>query len=189
MQDDIVLEDVRRGGDQWLADLTFRGTSHQMRFQIDPVKKDLRVVGDSRFDNTIEGYEVECLVERAHRGEKLALPQCIVPRPDYPRRPSVRDPRWSQPPLTEVWLVGVERLSKPRWRARLRLDGRDDECEIDVVSDSVLDMVRAPKNRWFSSYEYDLTGLLERLHAGERFALPFKLRPRWPTPPDPPSLP
>ncbi|WP_309895344.1 hypothetical protein [Archangium sp.] len=48
--------------------------------------------------------------------------------------------------------------------------------------------LRGPKTPLFHTYKYDLTGLLFRMNAGERFALPFKLRPRWPTPSDPPSL-
>jgi hypothetical protein len=91
--------------------------------------------------------------------------------------------------VAEVWLVGVERLSKSRWLARLRLDDQDDGYEVDILPGDAWDVVRTPKNVSYVPYDYDLMGLLERMHAGERFALPFKLRPRWPTPPDPPALP
>jgi hypothetical protein len=53
----------------------------------------------------------------------------------------------------------------------------------------VSEELRAPKADTFDAYRYDLMGLLLRMNNGERFALPFKLRPRWPTPPDPPALP
>jgi hypothetical protein len=188
MSDDIVLEAVRGVGDRWLADLSFRGKSYQMVFQADYADK-LRAAGESPFNHTAEGCEVEGLVERVRRGERLTLPQRVVPGPDHPRRLSIRDPRWNPPPLKEAWFVGVERSSKRRWLARLRLDGRDDVYEVDILSDGGLDEIRTPENPSFSTYKYDLTSMLLRMHEGERFALPFKLRPRWPTPPDPPALP
>lgn len=188
MSDDIMLEAVGKAGDQWTADLSFRGVSHQMTFRVDQSGK-LREVGESRFNCTLEGYEVGCLVERTRRGQKLSLPHRVVPGADSPRRPSIRDPRWFPPPVKEVWLVGVERLSKSRWLARLRLDDQDDCYEVDILPSDVWDVLRTPKNVSYVPYEYDLMGLIERMHKGERFALPFKLRPRWPTPPDPPALP
>jgi hypothetical protein len=188
MSDAILLEAVRRSGDRWLADLSFRGASHQIAFQADAAGK-LRAVGESPFKWTIEGHEVGCLIERVRVGEKLTLPRCVVPGPDHPRWPSIRDPRWNAPSLKEVWFVGVERLGKQRWLARLRLDDHDDCYEVDMLPGVGLHVLKAPENRSFQPYEYDLMNLLGRMHEGERFALPFQLRPRWPTPPDPPALP
>lgn len=186
--DEILLNAVRRVGDQWLADLSFRGESHQMTFQADHADK-LRMAGQSRFNWTVEGHEVGRIVERVRRREKVAFPHRIVQGPECPDWPSIRDPRWFPPPVKEVWLVGVERLSKSRWLARLRLDDQDDCYEVDILPSDVWDVLRTPKNVSYVPYEYDLMGLIERMHKGERFALPFKLRPRWPTPPDPPALP
>ena len=188
MNDDIMLDVVRATGDQWLAELSFRGASYQTFFQADRAGK-MRVVGESPFKWTVEGHEVGCLVERVRGGEKLTLPHRVVPGPDHPRWPSIRDSRWNAPPLREAWLVRAERLSKQRWLARLRLDDRDDSYEVDVLPSGGLRVLQAPENRSFQPYEYDLMNLLVRMNDGERFALPFKLRPRWPTPPDPPALP
>jgi hypothetical protein len=186
--DEILLNAVRKAGDQWVAELSFRNASYQMVFQADYADK-LRMVGQCRFNWTVEGHEVARLVERIRRREKMTFPHRVVPGPDRPDWPSVYDPDWNRPPLKEVWLVRAERSSKTRWLARLRLDGQEGVYEVDILPSDVWDVLRTPENPQFQSFEYDLMGLIERLHAGERFALPFKLRPRWPTPPDPPALP
>jgi hypothetical protein len=186
--DEILLNAVRRVGDQWLADLSFRGASYQMAFQADYADK-LRMAGQSRFNWTVEGHEVGRLVERVRRGEKVTFPHRVVPGPDRPDWPSVYEPSLGRPPLKEIWLVRVERVSKSRWLARLRLDDQDGCYEVDILPGDVWDVLRTPENSSFQTYEYDLMGLIDRMHKGERFALPFKLRPRWPTPPDPPALP
>ncbi len=186
--DDVLLTAVRSVGDRWQVDLSFRGKRYQIDFLPNYADK-LRMVVPSPFNCTAEGHEVEHLVERIRRRDKVSLPHRVVPEPGRSRWPSVHEPGWDPPPLKEVWLVRAERSSKTRWLTRLRLDGQEGVYEVDILPSDVWDVLRTPENPQFQSFEYDLMGLIERMHAGERFALPFKLRPRWPTPPDPPALP
>lgn len=91
-------------------------------------------------------------------------------------------------PLTDVWLVSVVRTGEKRWLAQLRLDGTAEPYSVTIWPGPILEEHSGPANRAFQDYTYDLHRLLLRLQQGERFALPFRLRPRWPTPPDAPAL-
>jgi hypothetical protein len=91
--------------------------------------------------------------------------------------------------VTDVWLDRAEQVGDGRWRAWLRCDGAESLYEVQFYPGSGSEDLQRPSARGFDAFRYDLTKLLLRMNDGERFALPFKLRPRWPTPPDPPALP
>jgi hypothetical protein len=188
-EENVMLETVRSEGEHWLVEISFRGKRYSMTFKPDHAGR-LRPVGNSPFAVTLEGWEICRQVERARSGEALALPHRVEPGEDAPRRISVHSALWSDGPrLQEAWLESAERSGDARWVAQLRLDGNVEMYEVEILPGLVVSELRGPKAPSFRSFEYDLIRLLLRMHAGERFALPFKLRPRWPTPPDPPSLP
>jgi hypothetical protein len=86
-----------------------------------------------------------------------------------------------------VWLVAAERIGDAHWTAQLELNNQLWLYELEILPGPLLHEIVSPDIRLFHGYRYDLTRLLLRMQNGERFMLPFQLRPRWPTPPDPPS--
>jgi hypothetical protein len=132
------------------------------------------------------------VVDRIRRGETVPLPHHVEDSGTGPRLPSVHDPSWSDwsddKSIREVWLDAAEKVDG-RWSARLRVDGEVEVYELEILPGPVLREVRGPKAPSFETFTYDLHRLLLRMDGGERFALPFQLRPRWPTPPEPPALP
>jgi hypothetical protein len=188
MSDDVILQGVHQHGESWRADVLFRGKMYVLAFRSDKAGE-LRFAGRSPLALTKEGREVGSLVDRIRKGEDLALPYIVDTRDEGPRLPSVHGEDWvdwSETPVSinEVWLESVERTGSG-FVAQLRLDGIAYTYELEILPGPVLREVRAPQVPSFYSYTYDLTRLLLRMQNGERFALPFKLRPRWPTPPDP----
>lgn len=195
MRERVMLEAVHREGDRWVAELSFRGKRRRLVFGVDATDR-LRPVVSARspFRLTREGKAIGRLIDRARRGERLELPHVADPGDDWPGWPSAHDADWvdwtdTAPSAPEVWLDGAEQVGEGRWLARLRVDGNAELYEILFHPGPVGEEFRVPKAIGFDSYRYDLTGLLLRMNGGERFALPFQLRPRWPTPPDPPALP
>lgn len=190
-EEEVMLEAVRREGERWLAELSFRGKPYEMAVAPDSAGR-LHPASRSPLALTLEGREVCVLLERLRAGEPLELPRPVVASGKGSRLPSVHDSDWSDwsnaPRLKEVWLETVEKTGDSRWAARLRLDGNAETYELEILPGPTLRELRAPKTPPFHEYTYDLTRLLMRMQNGERFALPFRLRPRWPTPPEPPSL-
>jgi hypothetical protein len=190
-EEEVTLEAVRREGQRWLAALSFRGKSYEMAVAPDSAGR-LCPEGRSPFALTLEGREVCALVERVRAGEPLVMPCPVVAGAEGSRLPSVHDSDWSDwsdaPGLKEVLLEAVEKTGEARWTARLSLDGNVEMYELEILPGPVLRELRGPRTPSFHAYTYDLTKLLMRMQNGERFALPFRLRPRWPTPPEPPSL-
>ena len=189
--ENVMLEAVENDGERWSVEISFRGKHYSMTFRPDRVGR-LRHAARSPFALTIEGEMIRSLVERVRGGEALSLPCRVEPDETVTRFHSVHDASWSDwsnaPVLNEVWLESAERSGDGRWVAQLRLDGNVETFEIEFLPGPTSRELRGPKTPLFHTYKYDLTGLLFRMNAGERFVLPFKLRPRWPTPSDPPSL-
>jgi len=152
----------------------------------------LRPASRSPFALTLEGHEVCALVERIGAGEPLVMPRPVVAGRAGSRLPSVHDSDWNDwsnaQGLQDVRLEAVEKTGDARWAARLSLDGSVEMYELEILSGPTLRELRGPKTPSFYEYTYDLTRLLMRMQNGEHFALPFRLRPRWPTPPEPQSL-
>lgn len=178
----ILLEVLSSEGESWHAELSFLGERHPLRLG---VGRDghLQTLPGSRFHLTLEGREVARLAEQVRAGEALALPVTVEPVLFRPRLPSVRDPRLWLPALQEVWVDEVERTAPTRFRARLRLNGVEGAYELMIHPGPVFQELEGPENLSFQSYLFDLQSLIVRVAAGERFALPIRLRPRWPTPP------
>jgi hypothetical protein len=190
-EEEIILEAVRREGQHWLAELSFRGKTYEMAVASDSAGC-MRPASRSPFALTLEGLEVCVLVERITAGEPLEMPRSVVAGETVSSLLSVHDSDWNDwstvPSLKEVWLESVEKTGDTRWAARLSLDGDAETYGLEILSGPTLRELRGPKTPSFYEYTYDLTRLLMRMQNGERFALPFRLRPRWPTPPEPPSL-
>lgn len=187
--DELVLRTVREEGAAWIAELSFRGRAYEMAFAPNRAGN-LRLAAASPLALTAEGRAVADLVERVRAGEPLSFPRTVAGAPEAGLA-SVHDPGWSdrsEPAAEEAWLDGAERTGEGRWAARLRLDGAPERFELEVFPGPVVRVLHAPPSGAFQPYAFDLTRLLIRMEAGERFALPFRLRPRWPTPPDAPAL-
>ncbi len=195
MRDELRIESVANEGAIWTAQLSFRGKQRSLRFMVDPAGRIRAILMDrSPFAITIEGHEIGRIIDRVRHGESITFPHRVEPGPTAPRLPSIHDADWrdwTDVPVrvADVWLDRAERVGDARWLASLRLDGESEVFELEFLPGGGTREVRGPAARWFQSYLYDLQNLLQRMEEGERFALPFKLRPRWPTPPDPPSLP
>jgi hypothetical protein len=188
MADEVVLESLKQEGEGWAAELSFRGARYSMMFQLDSTGR-LRTSGKSPFNLTVEGHEVGRLIDRVRQGERLALPCRVEPALNRPNLTSVHDPDWNAPAVTDVWLDGAERVGDDRWLANLRVDGSPCRYEIQFYPGPGAEELHRPNAVGFDTFRFDLMKLLLRMNDGERFALPFKLRPRWPTPPDPPARP
>jgi hypothetical protein len=188
---EVILEAARGEGERWVAELSFRGKRYELAVAPDRAGR-LRPAGRSPFAFTLEGEEVCTLLERIRAGEQLDIPRPVVAGQTGPRLPSVHDNAWKDwsdaPSLKDVRVDAVERTGDYRWTARLSLDGKAETYELEILPGPILRELRAPKSPPFREYTYDLTGLLIRMQNGERFALPFRLRPRWPTPTAPRSL-
>ena len=182
----ILLVALRRDGAQWIAEVSFRGKRHTMTFDSDE-KDRLREVTPTPFTLTREGHEIRELAELVRSGEALSLPHAVEPPAHGPRLPSVHRPFWRDHvgPL-DVWLDAVSHISDRRIVAALRINGEPDVYDIEVLPGPEMRELDSPRNPAFHSYIYDLQRLLLRTHRGERLSLPFKLRPRWPTPDDDP---
>ena len=177
-QDDVMLQTVRNEGAQWIGEVSFRGKTYVMTFGLGT---DGRLLDDetSPFHLTCEGREVHAFVERMRGGETLALPHRVEPRQLRPRLPSARSTGFDAPGLADVWVETAEQASDDRWVAWLRLDGKAEIYELEILPGPTLRELRGPKLPAFYSYRHDLMRLLLRMQNGERFALPFELRPRW----------
>ncbi|MDT5270108.1 MAG: hypothetical protein QOH49_2294 [Acidobacteriota bacterium] len=190
-EEEVILEAARREGERWLAELSFRGKRYELAVASDSAGR-LRPAGRSPLALTLEGREVCALLERIRAGEPLEIPRPVVASGTGSRLPSVHDSDWSgwsaAPRLKDVRVEAVEQTGDARWEARLSLDGKAETYELEILPGPTLRELRAPTTPPFHEYTYDLTRLLIRMQNGERFALPFRLRPRWPTPPEPPSL-
>lgn len=189
LEERVTLLSVQDENGRWIAKVSFRGAHHTLSFK--PGDDDqLRELSPSPFSLTIEGHEVCRLAERVRRGEALALPCSIEPSIHGPRLPSVRRDGWRPClGLASAWLDAVECTHENRYTAHLRLDDERDTYAMEILPDGVVREIRSPQNDNFHDYVYDLLNLLMRMHGGERFSLPFKLRPRWPTPEPPSALP
>jgi hypothetical protein len=56
VQDNVVLQAIRRDGERWAAEVSFRGKEYVLRFLIDKTGE-LRRAGSSPFDTTREGHQ------------------------------------------------------------------------------------------------------------------------------------
>lgn len=185
----VTLLSIRCEGSQWLAEASFRNVQRTMTFEPDE-KDQLHEVSGNELTLTLEGREIGHLVDRARHGEDLSLPHTVEPLAHGPRLPSACSEPWrTEPGPLDVWLSAVEHVGDATLVAHLLIDGEPDLYEIEVLLGPVLRVVRSPQSSAFHSFVYDVDGMLLRMHRGERFSLPFKLRPRWPTPDAPPALP
>lgn len=187
----LVLVSLTEENGRWRAALSFRGKIYEMLLEAGSAGR-FRSAAPSPFALTREGRDLYSLVERAIAGHPPATP-CLVPATlQRGRLPSIHDPGWKDwtgaATLTDVWLESAEQSSPNRWRARLLLDAIEQPYELEILPGPTLREVQGPSNPAFEPFTYDLTRLLLRMQNGERFALPFRLRRRWPTPEDPPSL-
>lgn len=185
----VLLVALRREGGQWIADVSFRAKRHTITFDSDD-KDQLREVTPTPFTLTREGHEICELVKRVRGGEALSLPHAVEPPAHGPRLPSVHRPFWRDHvgPL-DIWLDAVKHIGDARLVAALRIEGEPDVYDIEVLPGPEMRVLDSPRSPVFHAYTYDLQCMLLRIHRGERFSLPFKLRPRWPTPAEPPALP
>lgn len=185
----VLLVALRREGAQWAAELSFRAKSHTLMFDSDE-NDQLREVTPTPFTLTREGHEILELVERHRAGKTLSLPHAVEPPEHGPRLPSVHRPFWRDHigPL-DIWLDAVNHVGETRLVAILRIDGEPEVYDIEMLPGPEMRILDSPRNPVFHSYTYDLECMLLRMHRGARFSLPFKLRPRWPTPEEPAALP
>jgi hypothetical protein len=182
MPDNLVLLEIQNKSDRWVVQLSFRGTEWTLNFRVDSTNR-LRLIGKSALAFTREGEAILSLVDRVRNGDTLSLPLNV--NADNVRRhlPSIYDENFNaQTCIKDVWLETATQIRDGYWSVQLRVDGSLEIYELEILPGPTLYERKGPQDPTIQTFTYDLHRLLLRMNAGERFALPFHLRPRWPQP-------
>jgi hypothetical protein len=187
LKDAILLVEISHEDPVWRAKVEFRSKVYVFEFKRGTTVDFYQSNRNPMF-LTREGESVRRLTQAASEGERISLPLCVIVTSVKPRLRSVYDPDWRDHFIENpapIWLDEAIRVGEGHWRAAIRCEDKQYVYEVKGIGNPPLTGLQGPNILGFRLYLYDLERLLERMENGDEFDLPFELRHRWPTPPDP----
>jgi hypothetical protein len=186
-KDAILLLEIFHEDPVWKAKVEFRSREYVFEFKLGRTGNFYQANANP-MSLTREGESIRRLTEAASQGEQISLPVCVIVTFFKPRLPSVYDPDWRDRFIenpVRIWVDEAIRVGEGHWRAKLRCGDTPSVYEVKGIGNPPLTGVQCPDILGFRLYLYDLERLLEKMENGDEFDLPFEVRNRWPTPPDP----